>query len=185
MDIPFLTRFKLWRAQRATIRYTTLSAELKEPLPVTRLISDLLHEIPADMFDRVSVMDLMSHHMELPARSVIHAIDQVNSALGIAHAASLGSTKEKSYISIVPEREYATLEQFFRDRNDAYVAVGESFLQLHERLTLLTATILGDDATESALSVYQLRALYPLLDCYRTWLLTLHRLRAVLDLSSI
>jgi hypothetical protein len=172
--------WRTWAAKRAYARYTRLSAQAKDTLSVARLLSELLQRTPSTLLDHTPTMVLMSHYLDLPARTVVHAMDQLNSAISLAHSASLGTLKEKSYISLVLEPSRAPLEQFFRNRDDAYVAVGESFQHLHERLTLLVATILGDDTSETHLSVYQQRALYPLLDSYRTWLLTLNRLRETL-----
>jgi hypothetical protein len=175
-----LSYWRTWTASRAHARYTRLSAQAKDTISVTALLSELLHHIPHTFLDHTPAMILMSHYMDLPARTIAHALDQLTTAIALAHSASLGTQKDKSYISLVLEPARAPLDQFFRNRDDAYVPVGPSFQTLHERLTLLVATILGDDTTESPLSAYQQRALYPLLDSYRTWLLTLNRLRDTL-----
>jgi hypothetical protein len=182
MNLLLLTRsyWNDWWAKHNHARYTRLSERARDSLSVAALIDMLLRTLPPTLLDQTPTMVMMSHYMDLPARTVIHALDQINSAIAVAHAASLGAIKEKSYISLVLEPTQATLEQFFRNRDDAYVPVAESFHQLHERLSLLVATVLGDDTTESHLSAYQQRALYPLLDSYRTWLLTLNRLRGTL-----
>lgn len=179
-----ISYWRSWAAARAHARYTRLSTQAKDALSVARLLGEILQEMPATLLDRTPPMVLMSHFMELPGRTVTHALDQLNSAISLAHSASLGTLKEKSYISLVLEPSRAPLEQFFRNRDGAYVPVGESFQSVHERLTLLVATILGDDTAETHLSAYQQRALYPLLDSYRTWFLTLNSLRETLAPSS-
>jgi hypothetical protein len=170
-----------WWALRTQARYTRLSEEARDSLSVARLMLELLHEIPPSLLDETPTVVLMSHHMDLPARTITSAIDQLSSAISMVHAATQGSTKEKSYISLTLEPHSAPLEQFFRNRDDAYVPVAESFQRLHERLVLLAATILGDDTSEPHLNVYQQRKIYPLLDIYRTWLLKLNALRPVLS----
>ena len=178
-----LSYWRSWAAKRTHARYTRLSAQAKDTLSVARLLSDLLRLVPPTLLDKTPAMVLMSHYMDLPARTMAHAQDQLSSAIAIVHAASLVTMPEKSYISLVLEPSRAPLEQFFRNRDDAYVPVGESFQSLHERVTLLVTTILGDDTSETYLSAYQQRALYPLLDSYRTWFLTLNRLRETLASS--
>jgi hypothetical protein len=172
-----LSYWHSWSARRVHARYTRLSEQAKDTLSVARLLTEILHRTPPSLLDQTPTMVLMSHYMDLPARTIVHAMDQLNSAISLAHSASLGTLKEKSYISLLLEPHRAPLEQFFRNRDDAYVPVGDSFHQLHDRLTLLVATILGEDSGETHLSTYQQRALYPLMDSYRTWLLTLNRLR--------